>query len=254
MDEARHRLSFAVMRAVAAENFRPSIHGAVLPLLLLLPPLVDCRHWFQISMNGLIVGRLAFPYKLRRSGHTRTLPSLEKHSLFYLDYLPCLLFTFNLACKVLRNHELHPGVFRVQYSSLINLDVEIYASFMMPSCTMRVGIRTSNCLSGPHGRWEYPVSRWRALRVWSALCLLLQTHPSNEFIPVLRAGSHVFVRREIFGSGGRELILSESLWPSPHASPLSLCGGPSPGTSEHELWACDSLWLLACSLRPLAWA
>ena len=164
---------------------------------------------------------------------SQALPGLEKYSSFSLHYLPCLLlFASNLACKVLRNHELHPGVFKVQCSSLINLDVEIYASFMMPSCAVRVGIRTSNCLpcrSGPPGRWDCPVSR-RALRVWSALCLLLQTHPPNEFIPVLRAGSPVFARREIFGSGGRELILSESLWPSPHASPLSLCGGPSLGT------------------------
>ena len=66
-------------------------------------------------------------------------------------------------------------------------------------------------------------------RVVSALLVIANTsvqwiHPSSE------SWESCFCPERDFWVRGRGLILSESLWPSPHASPLSLCGGPSLGT------------------------
>ena len=60
---------------------------------------------------------------------------------------------------------------------------------------------------GPSWEMGLPSESEGTWRVVSAV-YLLQKHPPNEFIPVLRAESHVFVRTEILGQG-REGIGSE---------------------------------------------
>ena len=80
---------------------------------------------------------------------------------------------------------------------------------------------------GPSWEMGLPSALEGALRVVSAVDVIAK-HPPNEFIPVPRAVSPVFVRTEILGQG-RGSVLNESLWSSPHAFPFSLCGGPSFG-------------------------